>query len=205
MDIKLKCPPRDKVAAIVLAAGLSRRMQASNKLLVNFKGRPLLTHAIDALLASRITDIIVVTGHQADAVQNTLTNPSLRFIHNPGYEEGLSTSLRRGLGAVPANTEGVLICLGDMPLLETASINTLLQAFEDQNGNKICLPVYQQKRGNPVLWPRQFFTEILQSSGDAGARWMIKNHPESVHEVPVNDEGIFHDIDTLEDLLALNS
>ncbi len=205
MDIKLKCPPRDKVAAIVLAAGLSRRMQASNKLLVNLKGRSLLTHVIDTLLASKLTDIIVVTGYQADAVQESLADANLRFVHNPDYEAGLSTSLRCGIEAVTVYTEGALICLGDMPLLETASIDALLQAFEEQNNYKICLPVYQQRRGNPVLWPRRFFPEIHKSSGDAGARWLIKNHSESVHEVPVNDEGIFRDIDTLEDLRVLNS
>ncbi|MCP3688540.1 MAG: NTP transferase domain-containing protein, partial [Gammaproteobacteria bacterium] len=86
---------------------------------------------------------------------------------------------------------------------KSSSVDALLHAFEEQHGDKICLPVYRQKRGNPVLWPHRFFSSINQSSGDAGARWLIKNHPESVHEVAVNDAGIFRDIDTLQDLQGL--
>ncbi len=191
------------ITAIILAAGLSRRMHDGNKLLVDFKGQALLTHVVDALLESSLSDILVVTGHQADAIRQKLAGTELRFVHNPDYEKGLSTSLRCGIEAAPATAKGAVVCLGDMPLLKSTTINALLHAFEQQHSEKICMPVHQHKRGNPVLWPRRFFSSISQSSGDAGARWLIKNHPESVHEVAVNDMGIFRDIDTLEDLQGL--
>ncbi|MCP4494373.1 MAG: nucleotidyltransferase family protein [Gammaproteobacteria bacterium] len=188
------------ITAIVLAAGLSRRMQERNKLLVDFKGHPLLRRVVDALLGSILTDIIMVTGYQADAIQHALADTALRFVHNADYEKGLSTSLQCGIKAVPATAKGAMICLGDMPLLKSTSIDALLQAFDEQHGDKICVPVYQHECGNPVLWPRRFFPSIRQSTGDIGARWLIKSHPESVHEVVVNDAGVLRDIDTLEDL-----
>ncbi|MEE8387588.1 MAG: nucleotidyltransferase family protein [Acidiferrobacterales bacterium] len=197
--------PCHTIAGIVLAAGLSRRMEGVNKLLSKFRGRPLVAQVTDTLLASSVTDIIVVTGHQADLVRQTLTGGELRFVHNHRFEEGLSSSLCCGIEAVSPAAQGAMICLGDMPLVTGKLLDELICAFEAQNCAQICVPVTQGRRGNPVLWPRYFFPSILQSRGDAGARWLMELHPESVHEVPVDSEGILRDVDTLLDLEGMSA
>lgn len=197
---------RHTIAAIVLAAGLSRRMEGGNKLLGKFRGRPLVAHVTDTLLASTVADIVVVTGYQAGPVRKALTGNKLRFVHNHRFEEGLSSSLRCGIEAVSPAAQGAMICLGDMPLVTGKLLEELICAFGAQNCTSICVPITQGRRGNPVLWPRHFFPSILQSHGDAGARWLMERHPKSVHEVPVDSEGILRDVDTphdLESLLAL--
>jgi len=191
---------RPAITAIVLAAGLSRRMEGGNKLLGQFKGRPLITHVIDMLLASAVTDIVVVTGHQADLIQQVLMGDKLQFVHNHRFEEGLSSSLRCGIEAVSPAAQGAIICLGDMPLVTARLLDELIRAFEEQSCTKICVPAHLGKWGNPVLWPRHFFSSILQSCGDAGARWLMLRNPESIHEILIDSEEIFTDVDTLGDL-----
>jgi molybdenum cofactor cytidylyltransferase len=179
-------------------------MEGSNKLLSKFRGRPLITQVTDPLLASGVTDIIVVTGYQADLIRQALMGEKLRFVHNHRFEEGLSSSLRCGIEAVSPVAQGAMICLGDMPLITGKLLDELICAFEAQNCARICVPVTRGRRGNPVLWPRYFFSSILQSRGDAGARWLMERHPESVHEVPVDSEGILRDVDTLLDLESMS-
>ncbi len=191
---------RPAITAIVLAAGLSRRMEGSNKLLGKYRERPLITHVIDMLLASTVTDIIVVTGYQADLVKQVLTGDKLQFVHNHRFEEGLSSSLRCGIEAVSPAAQGAIICLGDMPLVTAKVLDELIRAFEEQSCTKICVPANQGKWGNPVLWPRHFFSSILQSCGDAGARWLMLRNPESIQEILINTEEIFTDVDTPGDL-----
>ncbi len=199
-----KTPPLFPVAAIVLAAGLSRRMGDRNKLLCELDGIPLITHVINALLDSTVTEIVMVTGYDEDRIRQAVAGRKLRLVHNRQFTEGLSSSLRCGLEAVLSSAQGAMICLGDMPLATANLLDGLISAFEAQEGGKICVPVVQGRRGNPVLWPRRFFPQMLQSRGDAGARWLLQRHPEFVHEISVHHQGVLQDVDTLDDLKDLS-
>ncbi|MBI3512480.1 MAG: NTP transferase domain-containing protein [Proteobacteria bacterium] len=206
METPLRGQPRERerpstaakaprIAALVLAAGQSRRM-GRNKLLLPIEGTPMVARTVDALIASVATDIVVVTGHQADPVRAALAGRSVAFVHNPDFATGLASSLKAGLAALPADADGVLVCLGDMPLVMPAHLDRLIAAFNPVEGRLICVPTYDGKRGNPVLWARQFFAEMHSLSGDVGARGLIERHAEALCEVAMTDAGVLLDVDT---------
>jgi molybdenum cofactor cytidylyltransferase len=192
-----------RIAALVLAAGRSTRMGGPNKLLVDVDGAPLVTRTVDAVLASQAGPVLVVTGHMAGDITAALGARPVTVIHNPDFAEGLSTSLRAGLAALPDDVDGVLVCLGDMPRVSAAAIDRLIAAFNPLEGRAICVPVSQGKRGNPVLWDRSFFLEMARVTGDAGAKDLIGRNAELVCEVAVEEPGILYDVDTPELLAAL--
>jgi molybdenum cofactor cytidylyltransferase len=196
-------PPAPRIAALVLAAGRSTRMGQVNKLLADVAGRPLVQRAVDAALASQADPVIVVTGFQHDRVEAALATAEVALVHNPNYAAGLSTSLRRGLAALPEAVDGVVVCLGDMPQVSAAVIDRLIAAFDPLEGRAICLPTWQGKRGNPVLFARHFFAEIQTIAGDLGAKALIGEYPEAVCEVAMADDGVLCDVDTPEALTAL--
>ncbi|MPZ12515.1 MAG: NTP transferase domain-containing protein [Kiloniellaceae bacterium] len=197
-------PPRaPKIAAVVLAAGQSRRMGQVNKLLAPVDGKPMVSHVIESLQASQARPLAVVTGHDYAAVEAVLPKNGFTLTHNPDYASGLSSSLRRGLAALPEDIDGALVCLGDMPRISTAIVNRLIAAFNPVEGRAICVPTWQGKRGNPVLFARRFFAEMQEVAGDTGARALIGEHAEVVCEVPMDDDAVLLDIDTPEALAAL--
>ena len=197
-------PPRaPKIAAIVLAAGQSRRMGNVNKLLAPVDGKAMVSHVVESLAASQARPLVVVTGHDYAAVEAVLPKRGFTLTHNPDYASGLASSLRRGLAALPENVDGVLVCLGDMPRLTPAIVNRLIAAFNPLEGRAICVPTWQGKRGNPVLFARRFFAEMQEIAGDTGARALIGEHSEVVCEVPMDDDAVLLDIDTPEALAAL--
>jgi len=191
------------VAAVVLAAGCSRRMGNDNKLLSDLDGKAIILHAVETVSYSKSDMVIVVTGHDADRVRDLLTDFDVRFVHNKHYTEGLSTSLSAGIHAVPDEVAGALICLGDMPRVTVAVLDQLIEAFRGGHGRRICVPIHKGRRGNPVLWPRVFFPRILNVSGDRGARDLLVKHPEKMQQVEVRSEGIFIDVDTPGDLYRI--
>jgi molybdenum cofactor cytidylyltransferase len=153
-------------------------------------------------LASKATDVIVVTGHQADLVEQALAGLKVKFVRNPDFASGLASSVKAGIAAVPANADGALVCLGDMPLMSAQLIDRLIEAFEPDRGHLIAVPVSDGRRGNPVLWSRRFFRELMTLDGDVGARHLIAKHAEAVAEVPVEGDSAFLDIDTPQALEA---
>ena len=195
-------PPR-RIAAVVLAAGRSRRMGTVNKLLIGVDGKPMVRHAVDAALAAGLTPVVVVTGHERDKIAAALTGLPVTLVHNPDYAEGLSTSLRAGLGALPPEAEGVLICLADMPRVSGVELKRLAGAFDPREGRAIIVPTRNGKRGNPVLWARQFFAEMRAVAGDVGARHLIGAYPELVAEIEMEGDGVLTDIDTPQALAKL--
>ncbi|HUL88649.1 MAG TPA: molybdopterin-binding/glycosyltransferase family 2 protein [Pseudolabrys sp.] len=213
MEIVTRPQPRAKpveeegkrVAAIVLAAGRSTRMGAINKLIVQIGGRPLVRIAAEQALASQAGPVIVVTGHQREKVEGALKGLNVRLVHNPDYAEGLGTSLRVGIGAVPEGADGAIVCLGDMPQVDAALINTLLDAFDPESGAFIVVPTIDGHRGNPVVWARRFFPDLMAIGGDFGARYLIGNYAEAVVEVPVAGGAALTDIDTPESLSAVKA
>ena len=194
-----------RVGAVVLAAGRSRRMGADNKLLADVDGVPLIARVVDAVLASRARPVAVVTGHEAARVRAALAGREIIFAHNPDHAEGMSTSLRVGIAALGEPCDGALVCLGDMPWVTSAHLDALIAAFDPASDRPICVPFYQRKRGNPVLWPRRYFDEIGRLSGDTGARALLDAHADEVRAVRVADEGVTLDVDTPDALAALRT
>lgn len=186
------------VAAIVLAAGRSTRMGGPNKLLAELDGKKLVRIVAEQALASRASPVIVVTGHQAGEVEAALKGLNVKFVHNPDFADGLATSVKAGIGAVPETADGAVVCLGDMPLIDAKLIDRLVDAFAPDRGSLIAVPVAEGRRGNPVLWSRRFFPELMALDGDVGARHLIARHMEAVTEVEVDGKSAFLDIDTPE-------
>lgn len=213
MEIVTRPQPRESlatdtnrnVAAIILAAGRSTRMGGPNKLLAELGGKPLVRIVTEQALASRAQGVIVVTGHQANDVQNALHGLNVTFAHNPDFAEGLAGSVKAGIAAVPNSADGAVICLGDMPLIEARLIDRMIESFAPDRGNLIVVPVSDGRRGNPVLWSRRFFNELMTLDGDIGARHLIAKHGEAVAEVPVEGHSAFLDIDTPEALETARS
>jgi molybdenum cofactor cytidylyltransferase len=198
-------PERPKVAALVLAAGRGTRMGGPNKLLAEVGGKPLLRHAVEAALGSRARPVIVVTGHEHERVAAALDGLDVRLVHNPRHPEGLSTSLKAGLAALPDDVDGTLVLLGDMPRVTPQLLDSLIGAFDPADGTHAVVPVRDGHRGNPVLLSRRFFPVLQAVTGDVGGRALLGTHGEGVVEVPVADESAFLDVDTPEALDAVRS
>lgn len=196
-------PRAPRIAAIVLAAGRSSRMGGKNKLLEKLNGKPLLLHAVEAALDSQADFTLVVTGHEREAVERLLPKDKLRIVHNPNYAQGLSTSLHAGLAALPEDLDGVVVLLGDMPKVKAAIIDRLIAAFSPVEGRSICLPMREGHRGNPVLFARRYFPEVMEISGDLGARPLLGSYPDQVAEVPMPDDAVLTDVDTPDELEGL--
>jgi molybdenum cofactor cytidylyltransferase len=184
------------VAAVILAAGRSTRMGGPNKLLEQLGGKTLVRIVAEQALASKASGVIVVIGHQADQVEKALAGLKVTFVRNPDFADGLASSVKAGIAAVPAAADGAVVCLGDMPLIDARLIDRLIEAFAPDRGNLIAVPVSDGRRGNPVLWSRRFFSELMTLDGDIGARHLIARHGEAVAEVAVEGHGAFLDIDT---------
>jgi molybdenum cofactor cytidylyltransferase len=187
------------VAAVLLAAGLGRRMGGVNKLLAEVGGQALVARAADALLATRASPVYVVVGHQAEAVQQALGDRPVRIVANPAYAEGLGASLRAGIAAVVEGSpevDGALVALGDMPFVQPAHIERVLASFDPRGPHSICVPVHERKRGHPVLWSARHFPELSRLEGDVGARALLETHADAVLAVPVEDGAIHLDVDT---------
>jgi len=182
------------IAAIILAAGRSSRM-GSHKLLLPFNGHPLVRWVVEAALASGADPVIVVVGHGGERVRAALPDGRLIAILNPSYAEGMSTSLRVGLGALPANLSGALILLGDQPLITAATINAMIDASAAAP-DAIIAASYQGRRGNPVLFPHQYFAELEAVTGDEGGRSLLARYPEWIRLVEIDDAQAGLDIDT---------
>ena len=211
-EIKSRPQPRDgqastmsapRIAAVVLAAGLSSRM-GSNKLLSDLNGRALVKHTVERLQGAAIDEVIVVTGHQADEVQAALAGHKLRFVNNADYAQGLSTSIKAGIAAVDGY-DAVFVCLGDMPLIEAADLNRMIAAFNVVEGRSLVAPVLGRKLGNPVLWGREHFADLMALTGDRGARSLIEARRDHIVEVAVTHDGILLDADTPEALAEIKA
>ena len=199
-DKMLENTPVSDISAVILAAGRSTRMGPVNKLTADYRGRPLVRHAVDAALASKVAEVVVVTGHGAADVREVLGGLDLRFVSNPDYADGLASSVKAGVAAVDPVSAGAIILLGDMPDVDPGVIDDLIAAFSAAAGRKICQPRYDGRPGNPVLWPRALFPEFAELTGDVGAKPLLARHQGDLLRVDVANDGIHMDIDTPEDL-----
>jgi molybdenum cofactor cytidylyltransferase len=198
-------PRAKRIAAVILAAGRSTRMGGPNKLLAEIARRPLVRIAAEAALASRVDPVIVVTGHQRAEIERALVAMPVRLVHNRDFAQGLGTSLKAGIAAVPAQAEAAIVLLGDMPRVDAPLLNRLIAAFDPDRGALVVVPTFEGKRGNPVLWSRRFFPDLMAIEGDVGARHLIGRYAEAVVEVPVDGEAAFDDVDTPEALVGIKA
>ena len=189
-------------AAIVLAAGLSRRM-GRPKLLLEFKGRPVIRHAVERVIAAGLHPVLVVTGAEHDALARALAGLEVQLAVNPTPESGQGSSVGVGVSALPAGTDAVLIALGDQPGVPAEVIPALIEALK-QPGKAIAAPRYADGLGNPVLFGSSVFQELLALGGDRGARSVIERDPSRLAVVEVASP-MPRDIDTPEDYETLSA
>jgi len=188
----------------VLAAGESRRM-GQPKQLLPFEGEPLVRRVARRALASRLAEVIVVVGHVAEAVRQTLTGLDVRIVENPAYRQGQSTSVIAGLEALAPQSDAAMFLMADQPFLDASLINRIIETYEE-TGGLILVPTYKGRRGSPVLFDRSLFDELHQITGDEGGRQVLRRHPQAIVCVPLDSERPLLDIDTPEGyrrLLAL--
>ncbi len=184
------------ITGILLAAGRSQRM-GQPKLLLPWHGVPLVRHAAEIALASKLAELLVVVGHRAEHVKAALGDLPVRIVHNDGFLAGQSTSIQAGILALRQDAEAVVVLLADQPLLQAATVNALLAAYA-ASAAPIVAPRYAGRRGNPVLLARSLFPALLALTGDQGARPLLRNHAAQIAWVDVADEGILLDVDTPE-------
>ncbi|MBI4496128.1 MAG: nucleotidyltransferase family protein [Deltaproteobacteria bacterium] len=188
-----------RVSALVLAAGESRRMGRAKQLL-EWRGKPLLQHVLDQLHGSRIGEIILVLGYEADRIRQRVPTEGVKVALNPDYSAGLSSSIRRGLRVMDPRAEAFLIVLGDQPAVESRILNRLMEEFERARpAKKIALPTCRGIRGHPALFSAEYLPEALRLKGDVGLRQILADHPQEILEVEMGTEAILADIDTPED------
>jgi len=187
------------ISAIVLAAGESKRM-GQTKQLLEFQGKTILEHVLENLQASRVGEVILVLGHEAERIRQKVPAQKIMVVINPRYEEGMSTSLRKGLMAMDKKAEAFMVVLADQPAISKGILNRLIQSFEQARAEKsIVLPTYRGSRGHPVLFSTKHKKEALGLKGDVGCRQILVDHPEDILEIEVDSDAVLYDIDTPED------
>ena len=187
----------EKISAILLGAGESKRMGA-NKLLLPWGKKTVLTHCADALIQSMVKEVIVVLGDRTKILKNQLRGRKVKVIMNPHYRRGMSTSIRKGIRAIDPNSHGILIALGDMPFLGSRTVNSLIRTFSQGKGT-IVVPSFRGRKGHPVIFHRKYEKELLQLKEDVGGKSIIESHPGEVRLVQIRSEGVIKDIDTWKD------
>lgn len=190
--------PPSKVAAIILAAGMSKRMGAPKQLL-RLGGATLLEHALNNVRQSQAGEIILVLGHAADAIRGQTALEGVKIVINPAFAEGMGTSLRTGIAAVSPESNAALIVLADQPFVRPETLDRLIEQHHAHHP-QIVIPVYRGFRGNPILLDRSVFPELAGLAGDIGCRAIFGDHTENILKIETHDPGILLDIDTEADL-----
>jgi molybdenum cofactor cytidylyltransferase len=185
--------------AVVLAAGLARRM-GRQKLLLDLRGKAVVRWSVEAVLPL-VDEVVVVTGREEREVRAALAGLPVRFAGNPRPEDGQGGSIAAGVAALPPGAHAVLIALGDQPRLPAEVIPALLDAFA-RGGAAVVAPVYRGIQGTPVLFAAEVFPELRALSGDAGARAVVRARPERVRLIDF-DLAVPDDVDTPEDYARL--
>ena len=188
-------------SAIILAAGLSKRMGEENKLLLPFRGKALFLHMIDEVLGSEVEEIVVVVGYESEKIIKALGERNVKIIYNANYGKGLTSSIQAGVLACNKNTKGYLICLSDMPFVKIKHINLILNEIE--NKYLIIIPTIKNKRSHPIYLSQVYQAEILKHENPNGCKLIIKNNKEQIKFISF-EEDFSQDIDTPEAYKILN-
>jgi len=185
------------ICAVVLAAGLSRRMGVQ-KLLLPFDGETVISNIVDQLLASTIDEVYVVVGHQAERISTELSGRAVSIVENPNYKSGMLSSVRCGLQNLPEKCRAVMVVLGDQPSITTGLIDKMLQSFATTE-KSILVPLHKGKRGHPILFSSHYSDEIMKRYSDVGLRGLLHSHPDDVFELDVPTSSVLFDMDYPED------
>lgn len=185
-----------KVEAVVLAAGLSSRMK-KNKLLLELNDKKIIQHVLQNIQDSYINRITVVVGHEKERVMDSIREYQVRILDNPDYAIGMSTSLKTAVKHILSeeNSEAIMIFTGDMPFIKVNTINAVIDKYKKTKG-LLDVPRYNDRRGHPVLIDKKLLPELLNISGDVGARLVLQKHQDKIEWVDVDDHGIHFDIDS---------
>lgn len=198
--------PPDKhpaICAVILAAGQSSRMEDGHKLLLDLDGQPLISTVVEAALASKLTEVLLVTGHRFEEIAQAVADKNIRTIHNPHYREGLSTSLRIGIQSVAPDTDAALVLLGDMPQITPEMIDQLIDQYEPAaNPAQIVAGAHGGRRGHPVLWDRAYFNALCEIEGDKGAKKVITTNIHALQLIELDNQSQM-DVDTRQDYESL--
>lgn len=190
------------IAAVLLAAGESRRM-GDFKQLLRLGDKTFVEHCIDSLLASMVDQVIVVTGHREAEVRRAIANRPVDIVHNAEYKSGMATSIKSGVGFASDRAGACVISLVDQPRIDTAVIDCLIQAYNDGSSDRsnslIVLPTYGDKTGHPILLDLVLREEILAMDPEAGLRQVVLAHSGAIRRVPVSSARILEDCDVPED------
>ena len=195
------------ISAVILAAGESRRMGKQNKLLLPVGGEALLVKLVASVCASDVGQVLVVIGHEAEKIRTELNEFPLNFVYNPNFSEGMTTSIKYGVKLISHECDGLLICLGDMPFINTSEINKLIHAYVKnriKGEGLIVVPVFKRQRGNPVLFSIEFRNDILEHKKKSGCKEVIMKNSDSVMEIEMDDEKMLLDVDTMEDYQSVS-
>ena len=199
--------PHNQTAGIILAGGSSTRFGRPKQLL-KLKGKYLLDQVLSAALGSELNHIVLVLGHDhqniLQALETRTTQERLQVVINHRYLEGQSRSLQAGLLKIRQAFPAVMFLLGDQPMLDSSVINHILERFR-YSGKDICVPVCKGKRGNPTIFNRVLYDQLMAIEGDIGARDIIRTNPERVLYVDLDDPLYFFDIDSQKDFENLQS
>ena len=202
-------PQKPNIAAIVLAAGMSRRM-GRPKALLPLGDKPLIHRVVQSIAETdSLTCLIVVTGHCQKKVTAALRGFDVHFVHNPNYDAGgMLSSVQAGIRAVPIDIAAVLIVLGDQPLIRPETVQSIVNAWKSSTP-RLVIPAYHGQRGHPVLIDRSGRSEVLALHGDETLKTFVTRHTSDAIELSVEDPATITDVDTPEDyerlLKQLNS
>lgn len=187
---------------VILAAGKSERF-GENKMLVNVLGEPLIRRVVKNALNSQVDEIIVVLGYMASEVKKALHDLPCKTVLNENFEEGMSSSVKKGLSKVSKNAEAVLFLPGDYPLVTAEDINKVISKFKETRA-EIVIASYKGKPGHPILFSRKLLDEIKQiREEEQGLKAVVRKHGEKIILAETNSPGVLMDVDTKEDLNKL--
>ena len=187
------------ISAILLAAGKSKRLKGENKLIKNFKGKPLINHILSSLIKSKVNKIFIVVGYQNQKIKKiAYKNKKITFVTNLNYKKGISSSINSGLKRISKKNIGFLITHGDMPLISKTILNTLCSALKNKD-KEIFVPVYKKKLGNPLAFKYSMIKSLKKIKGDKGAKKLIRSNKQKVQLVKMKSKSILIDFDQLKD------
>ena len=187
------------ITAIVLAAGESRRMGNRNKLELKINGQELIRQTVSMIFKSNINEVIVVTGYQPDVVRNALIGLPVVKVHNDDYQQGQMSSVHKGLSKIKKSCDGIMVCLGDQPLLNSEDIDYLIKAFTQRTHGSISVPTYKGQRGNPIILSYKHRNQILRGESNLGCRKLIEKNPALITTVEMENDHVLTDIDSPDD------
>ncbi|MEM6577596.1 MAG: nucleotidyltransferase family protein [Pseudomonadota bacterium] len=190
-----------RTTAVVLAAGLSRRMGEQNKLLLPIAGQPMIVHTLRAYQEA-CDDVLVVTGFDADNITAALRPLNLRLVHNVEFAKGQATSVATGLRTA-LGADQIIVGLGDQPSLRGPHLHTLIRRHETTGGRKITVPTNGTARGNPIVIPGGLVDQMLEDRQNPGCGKFTRQRPDLVDLIPLTDPAYYRDVDTPEDYAAV--